>query len=176
MPNELHSKQFVVVDPMDAERNTLDTDFFETNLLTVARHLFASFSKQQSHHWMEAFHVAENAFPAPFGATIGHAIAQIINEMRMSRSTTFSYYENTDLQAGTVLTREEKYLIQSLQAVKTGNHSRASASAMLLCEGGETRGLLAALERLCLITGDVLTPRYQNMPPIRAVASLDPAQ
>jgi hypothetical protein len=162
-PNDnLNTVQFVVIDEGMAERKALGMDEFEVTFLSVARHLFANFHAPENHCWMDAFMEAERSFPPPFGATIAHAIAYIVEAMRCTRHSMFSYIRNDDASADLAITREERYLVQVLRAMRSGAHTQARTQAMLLCDGGDTGKLLAAIERLCLITGDVSELQFQQ--------------
>ena len=153
--------QIFVYDPGVAERAPLDMDAFETSFLGIARDLIASFETPESHCWMTAFLEAERVFPAPFGATIAHAIAITVNALRDGRMRAFSYFRNGDPLADLAMTREERYLVLTLRGLRRNDPALAQTNAMLVCEGGKGAPLLAAMERLCLITGDVTTCRFQ---------------
>ena len=57
------------------------------------------------------------------------------------------------------LTPEERYFMQMLQNMRRQNYAQARMFAMLLYEGGDSYVNLAAVERLCIITGDIKTPK-----------------
>lgn len=163
MPQRTSSpkEQIFVVDQGFKERSDLSLDDFERGTLTVARHLFQTYAAPESQCWMDAFMAAERAFQPPFGATIAHAISLLVNELRTARQRTFTFYEAGHAFADTAMTREERYLIQTIQLIRSGAYSGARTQAMLLCDGGDCSGVLAAIERLCIITGDVKEPRLQ---------------
>lgn len=129
-------------------------DAFERNVLKIARQFFESFARPGGHAWIKAFQDAEHAFPAPFGATIANAILISINEMRMSRRNMFSFERSTSAFASSSLTDTERYFMLALHDVRRKNWGSARAHALVLCEGNEVSRLLAALERLAIITGD----------------------
>ena len=155
------TSQIFVYDPGVAERAPLDLDAFERSFLGIARDSISSFDAPQLLCWMTAFLEAERIFPAPFGATIAHAIAISINALRDGRSSPFAYFRTGDPLADLAMTRQERYLLLSLRGIRRNDPSTARANALLVCEGGDTMGFLAALERLCLITGDVSECQYQ---------------
>ena len=58
-------------------------DEYEQKILQIARLVFATFDKPETQRWVQAFHIAENSFPAPFGATIAHAVVITLNALRV---------------------------------------------------------------------------------------------
>lgn len=150
-----------VVDPGIAERDSMAMSTFETAFLDVARHLFETYENPQSQCWMTAFLKAEQVFDPPFGATIAHAIAITIKAVSSERLRGFSYYRSTSPIAARAVTDEERYLVLALRAIREHDHSAARLNALLICEGGDSSPLLAALERIAVITGDVSVPVFQ---------------
>lgn len=138
-------------------------DAFEIQTLTVARQFFESFARPEGHAWMHAFHIAEQAFPAPFGATIAHAILIAVNEMRVRRKRTFQFERPGSPFAVRSMTDCERYLIAILHHIRRKEWTSARSNALYLCEGNETGGVLAAFERLAIITGDVTETRFNEL-------------
>ena len=60
------------------------------------------------------------------------------------------------------LTPEERYFMQMLQNMRRQNYAQAWIFAMLVCDGGDSDVTLAAVERLCIITGDIKTPKLNS--------------
>lgn len=143
-------------------RRVLNLDGFEKATLCVARHLFATFHHPSEQCWMSAFMEAERAFPPPFGATIAHGITIAIREMSKERCRAFSYFRCDDPLSETATTREEQYLLMTLRGIRRHDHQMARAHALLVCDGGDSDAFLAAIERVCLITGEVQQTRYQK--------------
>lgn len=138
----------------------LALDDFEMKLLEVARFFFLSFAKPESEAWIEAFWRAERHFPAPFGATIAHAILIALSEIRAGRERTFEFLNPNHPSSETELTDQERYLMLTFRAARDGNRSAATANALLLCECEDTTQVLAAVERLAMITGDIDVPQF----------------
>lgn len=135
-------------------------DGFERDVLNIARHFFEAFSRPASLAWIDAFRLAEYVFPMPFGATIGHAILIAINAMRTSRQRTF-VFERPDSPLGAfTLTDTERYFMRILHDIRRGDRASARAHALFLCEGNDATRVLAAIERLAMITGDVDDPQF----------------
>ncbi|MEM8578323.1 MAG: hypothetical protein AAGF60_10760 [Pseudomonadota bacterium] len=152
--------QIFVYDPGVAERHALELSDFELAFLSVARSFFETFESPSGQCWMMGFMDAERRFPIPYGATIAHAISMVVSELRESHQGVFPYFRTTDELAGQAVTQTERYLLETLRHIRNGNRSGAQTTAMLLCQGNASRGLLQALERLCLITGDVTELRF----------------
>lgn len=142
-------------------------DTFEREVLNIARRFFEAFARPESHAWMDAFREAEQAFPAPFGASIAHAVLIAINELRASRRSVFQFERSGSASGARVLTDGERYFICVLHHIRRGNWASARAHALFLCEGNDASRLLAASERLAIITGDVSDLRF-NSPPASA--------
>lgn len=159
--NKADTSQIFVYDPGVTDRANLDLDVFEKSFLGIARDIIASFDRPQSHCWMTAFLEAERVFPAPFGATIAHAIAVSVDALRAGRTRAFSYFPNGAPLGDISMTQEERYLLMTLRGLRRCEPATARANALLVCEGSDPARLLAALERLCLITGDVTECRFQ---------------
>ena len=151
--------KIIARDPSNSDRQELVLDGFETSVLNIARKLFESFEEPESQCWMSAFMEAERVFKAPFGATIAHAITIIISDIWHVRSRNLTYLRASDPMTVSSLTPEERYFMQMLQDMRRQNYAQARMFAMLLCEGGDSDVTLAAVERLCIITGDIKTPK-----------------
>lgn len=156
------TSQIFVHDHGMTERALLDLDDFEQSFLTIARHIMANFETPDDHCWMTAFVTAEQAFPPPFGATIAHAVSIIIDALRQGRSSAFGYFRADNPLAHKAVTREERYLMCVLQDLRRSKLSTAKTHALLVCEGGDAGAFLAAMERICVITGDVSDPVLQT--------------
>lgn len=135
-------------------------DGFEHQVLRIARHFFEGFARPESHAWMQAFLEAERSFPVPFGASIAHAISIAINELRVSRQRLFQFEHPGSMAAAVTLTDNERYFMLVLHHIRRGDRAAARAHALFLCEGNEVTGVLSALERLAMITGDVTEPHF----------------
>lgn len=149
--------------PQDAGMSQLadhEFDTFETQVLEIARRFFQAFSDPESEAWIEALRRAEEIFPVPFGATIANAILIALNDMRCSRMNLFSFINPCCPNCAQNITDEERYLLSALHNVRRGRRSLAETECMLLCEGNDTTKLIASLERVAIITGDVSTPQF----------------
>jgi hypothetical protein len=135
-------------------------DEFEIHVLEIARLFCLAFADPKSEAWIDALRHAEQVFPVPFGATIANAVLIALNDMRRSRTRMFTYTNPRCTDCVRHITDEERYLISALHSMRQGNRGVAETHCMLLCEGGDATRLLASLERIAIITGDVETPKY----------------
>lgn len=133
-------------------------DAFELHVLEIARYFFVTWSDPHSQSWMEAFLRAEQMFPPPFGATIANAVVVMLNAMRVARPHLFNYHNPRCVGCSRQITDEERYLISALHAVRRGQRSTAETQTLMLCEGRDASGFLAACERLAIITSDIARP------------------
>jgi len=154
--------RFVVIVRGVGTRQSLAPDTFETTFLSVCRYFFESFQKPESQCWMNAFMEAERRFPPPFGATLAHAITIALKELRTARQISFSYHKQGSLAAEKAVTDDERYLVLTLRAIREGRLSEARSNAIMLCAGGESKGLLSALERICVLIGEIEDLRFQG--------------
>lgn len=134
--------------------NTSEFDAFDREVLMVARHFFECHQHPESQAWKGAFSHAELAFPAPFGATIAHAISALVDALIAARTRSFTYLPVESLQAQDAMTREEQYFLLTLHDIRTHRASRARTHAMLLCEGGDCEQLLFVARSIAIITGE----------------------
>lgn len=130
-------------------------DAFERDVLKIARYFFEAFSCPAGHAWVDAFGEAERTFPIPFGATIAHAVLIAINAVRASRKRTFMFERPASVPGVFSLTDNERYFIRILHDIRRGDRASARSHALYLCEGNDASRVLAAVERLAIITGDV---------------------
>lgn len=158
-----HTKsQMIALDPGVRARRELALLPLEQDFLTVSRFFFETYETPETQCWMCAFMEAEQKFPPPFGATIAHAIHLTITALQDARSGTFSYFEARDAMADRAVTPAEKQLIEVMRAVRSADIEKAEWTALMLCNGGESKYFLAAMERLCLILGQIDELRFQT--------------
>ncbi|WP_439139290.1 hypothetical protein [Planktotalea sp.] len=123
-------------------------DTFERNCLTLARMFFVSFHHPERHAWVQAFQYSETAFGAENSADIAKHVMDVVNTMRQTRSSGFSYCDPFCVECSVMMTREERYLISALHDIRNGRSSAAHLSSMLLCEGADDAAFINALEAL----------------------------
>ncbi|MEM8591966.1 MAG: hypothetical protein AAGF13_05515 [Pseudomonadota bacterium] len=132
-------------------------DKTERSLLVIARFYFLTFSDPSSQGWMRASAAARAAFDEPHASYIAAAVLEAVNELRIARGSAFEFSNPDCPGCSQILCEAERQFMEALTAVRLGRVSAAYASAMLLCEGGNSVPLIAALERLRDLLSDVKT-------------------
>ena len=123
-------------------------DAEELVVLTVARYNFKTFSEPHGQAWMKAFGFARSVLGEGRGAWIACAVMDLVQEMRLSRRSTF-WFSNPDCPGcANILCECERQLMGVVVALRRGRRSEAHTHAMLLCEGHDTSAFLKAAERL----------------------------
>lgn len=136
--------------PEGNERRVSDMGYDKTEraILTIARLYFLTFSDPCSHAWMRASALASATFDEPEGAEIARMVLEAVQEVRLSRNSAFEFSNPECPGCSQVLCETERQFMNVLVSLRRGQTSAAHASAMLLCEGGNTAGLLEVLGEL----------------------------
>lgn len=154
----------IALDPGVQARRELALLPFEQDFLMVSRCFFETYETPNTQCWMRAFMEAEQKFPPPFGATIAHAIHLTITALQNARSGAFSYFPVSDVMADRAVTPAEKQLVEVMRAVRSDDAEKAEWTSLMLCHGGDSKYFLAAMERLCLIVGQIEELRFNANP------------
>ena len=149
--SDYHTKNTAVI-------QELNFDVFEISVLQIMRHFCEAFEQPVKQTWKSAFLEAERIFSPPFGATIAHAISITIDMVCLGRKRNFSYFRRTSTQADSLITDEERYFLMTLHYARRGKRSSARSYAMMVNEGSNFEAFLSAVERLAIITGDLVIP------------------
>lgn len=112
-------------------------DSFEKNVLRLARLFFLSFHYPQQQAWISAFEFADSEFGQNTGPQIAKSILDMVNAMRATRRSGFSYCDPHCKECSAFMTREERYLISTVHQFRRGQSITAQMNVMLLCEGGD---------------------------------------
>jgi hypothetical protein len=123
-------------------------DLFERDVLTVSRLFFMSFHHPQGFSWMTAFKFGDSAFGTSAGPTVTKSILEVVNAMRETRGSGFSYCDPHCKQCRAFMTREERYLIAIVHQLRRGQTAAAQMNAMLLCEGADDTQLIHRMTQL----------------------------
>jgi hypothetical protein len=127
---------------------TLGLDAFELAALAIMRLIFASFADPASHAWLRAARAAETCFEDGDAGARFLDLLRVVREMRMARQTPFRFSNADCACCAGVVTEAERHLMLAMRAARRGDRGTANAQALMLCEGGDTSGLLAALHDL----------------------------
>lgn len=127
---------------------------FEAQILGIARWQFQSFAFPQSQSWIESFKAAERCFGPPMAGHVTYATLNVVQAMRLARSSTFKFSNPLCLKCARLMTEPERQLTSALAAVRQGERSAAYIHALLLTEGNDPEPLLSRMRVLC----DLITP------------------
>lgn len=161
MPSANQSCVFVCT-PNAVSVAQMQLDPFEMSVLEISRIYFETFQSPEKQLWAEAFHLAEQRFDVPYGATVAQAVATILLHLQSKRAGIFAYFGRDHAEAYTLLTQDEANLMRLVQHMRAGRVSLLHSTALILACGGNVRPLLATVEQLCILSGDVDKPRFQN--------------
>ncbi|MEM9966897.1 MAG: hypothetical protein AAF755_02215 [Pseudomonadota bacterium] len=119
--------------------NAIDLAF-----LTAARSFFLSFCTGDTDVWIKTLLHADRFFPGHDSAEKMRLTLGVVHEMRQARRSNFRFSNPQCHCCSGVLTQDERYLLQMVQAARQQRLSDLCSSAMLLCEGNETRKVIQA--------------------------------
>lgn len=125
-------------------------DAAEATVLTWARRHFkhlAALERDQA-----TLEGALTVTPEMLGSALSLRVSLVVNAMRRARSSCFRYSNPDCRHCAQRLTHEERLFLQVFRACRQGRISAAHAHAMILCEGGESRGFLQYMGELARST------------------------
>ncbi|MEM1273619.1 MAG: hypothetical protein AAGF88_07375 [Pseudomonadota bacterium] len=125
-------------------------DAIETHLLTIARHVFQSFSNPASQGWLTALQRAQLAFGNQ-GPDIFARLLDVLQSIRCARTSCFMFNAPTCAHCAQIATEHERRMLVAIASIRRDNVGRARAELMMLCEGASTQAVLAAIERLIAV-------------------------
>ncbi|SFG24227.1 hypothetical protein SAMN04488020_101623 [Palleronia marisminoris] len=120
----------------------------ELDVLTVARHFFRGLSEPGTHGWRLAFAHAIDRRGAEIGPRLAMAVLDAIEAMRLARDGCFRFSNPCCRCCAIHVTRHEESFMAAYRAAGSGRLDAVRAHALLLCEGAETTGFVAAIEAL----------------------------
>ncbi len=126
----------------------LDLDAFEHAALAIMRCFFSSFADPACQGWLKAARAAETCFAGDEPGARFLSLLRVVQAMRMARRSPFRFSNPDCAGCAAVLTEAERHLMLALRGARRGRLGAARAHALLLCEGGDATGLLAALDAL----------------------------
>lgn len=122
----------------------LNADHVDYAFLCAARFFFLAFSNGDHEAWVSTILGSENLFPGPDSAEQMRLALAVVQEMRIARGSCFRFSNPRCANCTSVVTKDERYLLQMVQHARAGQRSKAVSSAMLLCEGNATERVVAA--------------------------------
>ena len=120
----------------------------ELDVLTLARHFFRGFSEPGTHGWRDAFRHGVARQGAEAGPRLAMAVLDAIEAMRLARDGCFRFSNPCCRCCAIHVTRHEETFMSACRAAGQGRWDAVRAHALLLCEGGDASGFVAAVETL----------------------------
>lgn len=128
----------------DTLLEALSADIVEYGFLSAARYFCASFSAPHEAIWVTAMLGSDHFFPGSDSAEKMRRALAVVHEMRTSRRSTFRFSNPRCQGCASVVTEDERHLLQLVQHARAHRVSMLASSAMLLCEGHSTDRVIAA--------------------------------
>ncbi|MEM9576934.1 MAG: hypothetical protein AAF999_07955 [Pseudomonadota bacterium] len=125
-----------------------DFDPDEMGCLLVIRKFCQSFAPQTTDAWTHGFFTAESIWGEVNGPMIAHRLMHVLQAMRASRLSVFSFSTPDCPVCSQVLTEHERRLITAIRFVRQGRPEQAALQLLLLCEGNPTEVVMERLQDL----------------------------
>lgn len=139
-------------DEMRVSQVGFDSD--ELAILSMIRMFCQSFAQPESQAWMRGFQVAEAQYPQAQALQIAKATLVVLQAMRVVRRDGFRFSNPDCPNCARKLTENERQLMAAITTAREGRRSALHANAMVLCGGGETGSLIAAIGRLNMLLSE----------------------
>ncbi|MEL6100886.1 MAG: hypothetical protein AAFR68_06170 [Pseudomonadota bacterium] len=120
----------------------LDAD--DLGFLTAARYFCVSFAQPETSAWVYAMLSPTHFFSNGDAAEKLRRCLAVVQDMRTTRRSVFRFSNPRCADCAAIVTQDERHLLQLVQHSRAGRKSHAASSAMLLCEGYDTDGVLRA--------------------------------
>lgn len=143
--------------PDDTPLSALGLDAVEHAFLSAARFFMLGFCGDHA-AWQHAVLNANAFFPGPNSAATMQSALRVVQTMRVTRRGCFHFSNPRCPCCAVIVTGDERHLVQMLQHARRGQHSRAAASALLLCEGRDAHDVLKACQALAQCADAGVTP------------------
>lgn len=127
----------------DVPLDTLDADAVSVNFLHAARYFFVALAERQPDALIMAVLASDSFFRCANGAEQMRLALAVCHEMRTSRRSVFRFSNPRCPCCAAIVTQDERYLMQLVQYAQEQNRSKVASTAMLLCEGNSTEGVIA---------------------------------
>lgn len=139
--------------PTSRERYVRDMGYCaqEQVILAIARHYLLTFAEPHRQSWMRANALASAMFKEDLGPRISNAVLDVVQELRAARGSVFRFSNPDCPGCSAILSEAERQLMGIITAQHRGMESTAHAHALMVCEGNDTSGLIAASSRLAVL-------------------------
>ncbi|MEP3329760.1 hypothetical protein [Sedimentitalea sp.] len=137
----------------DKESLVIHADFHpdELSSLIVIRRFCQSFASNGNDAWICGFAAAEEIWGEDEGAKIAHRLMHVLQAMRASRTSVFSFSSPTCPICSQVLTEHERRLITAIRYARQSQPERAGLQLLMLCEGNPTERVMDQLRKLSTV-------------------------
>lgn len=135
----------------DTPLKALNADAIDFAFLTAARYFFVTFSDANSNAWLSAVLGSESFFPDSCHAETMRRALAVVHEMRTTRKSVFHFSNPRCPNCSSVVTDDERHLLQMVQFARKGQNSGVASSAMLLCEGNAADRVIAAARHFAAV-------------------------
>ncbi|MEY8828230.1 hypothetical protein AB9K34_07415 [Sedimentitalea sp. XS_ASV28] len=123
----------------------------DLNCLIVIRKFCQSFAPTGNGAWIDGFVTAEDMWGEKDGVRIAHRLMHVLQAMRESRSSVFSFSSPTCPVCSQILTEHERRLITAIRSARQGRPERAGLQLLMLCEGNPTDDVMEQLKSLATV-------------------------
>ncbi len=132
----------------------LDTGYY--TILQLIRLYMQSVSHPQSMAWIAALTNADEAFGRIYGPQIASRTLEVLQHMRLSRRSMFSFNSPTCPSCCQIVTEHERRFMVALECAKAGLTGRANMELIMLCEGNDVWPVRQAMDCLNALIADAL--------------------
>lgn len=116
--------------------------------LEIMRYFFVAYTDPERHSWETAFLHAQRTLGEDHGPVIATRILALVQAMRTSRKSTFSFSSPYCACCRNHVSNSEKHMLDAVCAIERGDPVGARANALVLCEGYDTESFLEAARKL----------------------------
>ncbi|MEM8656823.1 MAG: hypothetical protein AAGF22_01895 [Pseudomonadota bacterium] len=124
-------------------------DRFEVAVLDIMRFYFLSFASPATQGWLRALHTATAHFKAEAAPIIAFQVLAMVQAMRCSRPSVFTFSSPTCPDCAAVLSDAERHMMAAIHCIRASRRNEAQTHAMLLCQGNPTETFLMSVDALC---------------------------
>jgi len=143
---------------------TLGLDHAERGVLAIARHYCVAFAEPRTEGWRMAIAEGLDRFGSETGPHLAVATLAVIQGLRESRQSPFSFNSPACINCSRHATPTERALLSVIRAARRGDLPAARAHALLLCEGNPPDTLVAAAADLASRLGALPAGRATGSP------------
>lgn len=133
---------------MTANQNWNISGKSERDMLKTFRYFLLAFSKGSQGHWETAMSISKGEHGLDAGREIGFAMLRVLQSIREARTNPFWFTHPGCEKCSAGLLDCERYLMQAVRSVFQDDTNAARVPLMLLCEGADTKTVIARIQEL----------------------------